>query len=158
MLRGSANSHNFTEFSSSKVGIPYSPLLHDTFKRDNFKLTRYRHIAFFTGGSAIGNPGPGGWGADLMHGNKYWEISGAHPGTTVSEMELVAAAQALRLVPDRARVEFHSHSEYLIYGMRFFVFHWQRHGWRNWRGEALQHRELWAELIALNVRFRIRWI
>lgn len=112
----------------------------------------------FTDGSAIGNPGPGGWGAVLIHGNSYREISGAHPWTTISEMELVAAAQALRLLPRRARVELHSDSEYVIYGMRVFVFHWQRHGWRNRRGVALQHRELWAELIALNARFQIRWI
>ncbi len=58
---------------------------------------------------------------------------------------------------DRARVELHSDSEYLIYGMRVFVFHWQRQGWRNRRGNQLQHRELWAELIALNARLHIRW-
>lgn len=112
----------------------------------------------FTDGSAIGNPGPGGWGAVLMHGNRYWEISGAYPWTTVSEMELVAATQALQSLPRRARVDLHSDSEYLIYGMRVFVFHWQRHGWRNRHGVALQHQELWGELIALNARFRIRWI
>jgi ribonuclease HI len=41
--------------------------------------------------------------------------------------------------------------------MRAFVFHWQRHGWRNRRGNQLQHRELWAELIALNAQLHIRW-
>jgi len=112
----------------------------------------------FTDGSAIGNPGPGGWGAVLMQGNTYWEISGAHPWTTVSEMELVAATQALRSLPDRAQVELYSDSEYLIYGMRVFVFHWQRHGWRNRRGTELQHRNLWVELLGLNSRLRIRWM
>lgn len=112
----------------------------------------------FTDGSAIGNPGPGGWGAVLMHGKKYWEISGAEPWTTISEMELVAATQALRSLPERARVELHSDSEYLIYGMRVFVFHWQRHGWKNRRGTQLQHRELWVELLGLDSRLRIRWM
>jgi ribonuclease HI len=41
--------------------------------------------------------------------------------------------------------------------MRAFVFHWQRHGWRNRQGRALQHRKLWEELVALNAQFRIRW-
>lgn len=112
----------------------------------------------FTDGSAIGNPGPGGWGAVLMHGNRYWEISGAYPWTTVSEMELVAAAQALGSLPERARVELHSDSEYLIYGMRAFVFNWQRQGWRNRRGAQLQHCELWVELLALDSRLRVRWM
>ena len=33
----------------------------------------------------------------------------------------------------------------------------QRRGWRNRRGNQLQHRELWSELIALNARQHIRW-
>ncbi|MGA8908923.1 MAG: RNase H family protein, partial [Acidobacteriaceae bacterium] len=34
---------------------------------------------------------------------------------------------------------------------------WQRQGWRNRRGNHLQHRALWAELIGLNARLHIRW-
>jgi ribonuclease HI len=104
----------------------------------------------FTDGSAIGNPGPGGWGVVVIQGKERWEMSGAHPWTTISEMELVAAVQALRSVEGRARIELHSDSEYLIYGMRAFVSRWQRQGWRNRRGTQLQHRELWTELIELN--------
>jgi len=111
----------------------------------------------FTDGSAIGNPGPGGWGVVIVQGKERREMSGAHRWTTISEMELVAAVQALRSVDGRARVELHSDSEYLIYGMRAYVFRWQRQGWRNRRGAALQHRELWEELTALNARLRIRW-
>jgi ribonuclease HI len=98
----------------------------------------------FTDGSAIGNPGPGGWGVVVIQGKERWEISGAHSWTTISEMELVAAIQALRSVEGRARVELHSDSEYLIYGMRAFVSRWQRQGWRNRRGTQLQHRALWT--------------
>ena len=112
----------------------------------------------FTDGSAIGNPGPGGWGAVVMSGQTRREMSGDNPWTTISEMELVAAVQALRSLPSRARIELHSDSEYLIYGMRAFVFRWQRHGWRNRRGTQLQHRELWAELIELNAILSIRWM
>jgi ribonuclease HI len=111
----------------------------------------------FTDGSAIGNPGSGGWGAVLMQGKRRWEMSGAFLWTTISEMELVAAVQALRPLPDQARVVLHSDSEYLIYGMRVFVYRWQRQSWRNRRGIQLQHRELWSELITLNARLHIRW-
>ena len=55
-------------------------------------------VRIFTDGSAIGNPGPGGWGAVLMQGKRLWEMSGAYSWTTISEMELVAAVQALRLI------------------------------------------------------------
>jgi ribonuclease HI len=111
----------------------------------------------FTDGSAIGNPGPGGWGAVVMQGKARWEMSGAVPWTTISEMELLAAVEALRPLPNRAQIELRSDSEYLVYGMRCFVFRWQRQGWRNRRGIELQHRELWSELIALNARLNVRW-
>ena len=111
----------------------------------------------FTDGSAIGNPGSGGWGVVVIQGKKRWEMSGAHPWTTISEMELVAAIQALRSVECRARIELHSDSEYLIYGMRAFVSRWQHQGWRNRRGTQLQHRELWTELIELDTSLPIRW-
>jgi ribonuclease HI len=112
----------------------------------------------FTDGSAIGNPGPGGWGVVVIRGKKRWELSGAHSWTTISEMELVAAVEALRSLEGRARIELYSDSEYLIYGMRIFVSHWQRQGWRNRRGTQLQHRELWMELIELNTSLPIRWM
>jgi ribonuclease HI len=112
----------------------------------------------FTDGSVIGNPGPGGWGAVVMSGQTRREMSGDNPWTTISEMELVAAVQALRSLPGRARIDLHSDSEYLIYGMRAFVFNWQRHGWRNRRGVALKHRELWTVLLELSAQFHVRWI
>jgi len=114
-------------------------------------------VRIFTDGSAIGNPGPGGWGAVLIQGKKRWEMSGAEPWTTIEEMELLAAVEALRSLSAGSLVELRSDSEYLIKGMRTFVFRWQRQGWRNRRGTELQHHELWMELVELNARLRIRW-
>jgi ribonuclease HI len=84
-------------------------------------------------------------------------MSGAFPWTTIPEIELVAAVQALRPLRDRARVEPYLDSEYLIDGMRVFVLHWQRRGRRSRRGRQLQHRKLWLQLIALNARLHICW-
>ena len=97
----------------------------------------------FTDGSAIGNPGPAGWAAIVIHGTRRQEIAGSVPWSTVSEMELRAAVEALRLTPSGARIELRSDSELLIHGMRFRVFRWRRYGWRNSRGFDLQHQELW---------------
>ena len=55
-----------------------------------------RLFRVFTDGSTIGNPGPGGWGAVLIRGKYRWEISGASTWTTIEEMELLAAIEALR--------------------------------------------------------------
>ena len=111
----------------------------------------------FTDGSVIGNPGPGGWAAVLMSGDKRWEISGAMASTTISEMELLAAVEALRTIPTGSRVQIHSDSELLIRGMLFHIERWQSHGWRNSRGALLQHQKLWKELLAMNERMNINW-
>ena len=87
-----------------------------------------RTYRVFTDGSAIGNPGPGGWGAVVIGETRRCELSGGCSRTTVSEMELVAAIQALRSLPTGVRIELHSDSQYLVYGMSYFVFKWQRDG------------------------------
>ena len=116
-----------------------------------------KQFFIFTDGSSIGNPGPAGWAAIILHGTERQEIAGSVPWSTVSEMELRAAVEALRLTPTGARIELRADSELLIDGMRFRVFRWQLFGWRNSRGFELQHQELWRELIHLNELRTIRW-
>lgn len=111
----------------------------------------------YTDGSSIGNPGPGGWGAVIVQRNERREISGAFPWTDISEMELLAAVEALRSIPAGARIELYSDSELLIHGMRGFVFRWRDQGWRNRRGAKLQHRDLWTQLMLLDRELHIEW-
>jgi ribonuclease HI len=116
-----------------------------------------KHFFIFTDGSAIGNPGPAGWAAVVIAGTRQREIAGSVPWATVSEMELRAAVEALRLTPTGVHIELRSDSELLIDGMRFRVFGWRRSGWRNSRGFQLQHQELWRELLQLSAMRTIRW-
>ncbi len=111
----------------------------------------------FTDGSAIGNPGPGGWGAVLVQDKKRWEISGSEPWTTIQEMELLAAVRALASLPVGATVELWSDSEYLIYGMGVLVFRWMNKGWRNRSGKELRDQGLWKQLLILNDRLFVQW-
>jgi ribonuclease HI len=111
----------------------------------------------FTDGSVIGNPGPGGWAALLMRSGGNWEMTGSNPWTTISEMELVAAVEALHSIPDGSDVQLCSDSALLIHGMLFHVMNWQNQGWRNSRGAPLQHQYLWRELLAMNERLNIQW-
>ena len=111
----------------------------------------------FTDGSVIGNPGSGGWAAVLMSGDKSWEMSGSSPWTTITEMELLAAIEALRSIPAGSSVQLYSDSELLISGMLLHIRHWQANEWRNSRGAPLQHQGLWRELLAINERMNIHW-
>jgi ribonuclease HI len=114
-------------------------------------------IRIFSDGSAIGNPGPGGWGAVVIQGRKRWEMSGGIPWTTSSEMELVAAIEPLRSLAYGTRVELRSDSQFLIRGMLFLVHRWQSQDWTNRRGEPIQYRESWDELLVLDSRLHIQW-
>ena len=52
-------------------------------------------IKIYTDGSFIGNPGPGGWAAIILNGDKQNIISGKKKNTTNNQMELMAAIKAL---------------------------------------------------------------
>lgn len=116
-----------------------------------------RRIYVVTDGSAIGNPGPGGWAAVFACGRERWTLSGSVSWTTSAEMELTAAIEALRSMRTDTPIDLGSDSEYLIRGMRYLAVRWRGHGWRNSRGEPLQHQELWRELLQFNAMFPIRW-
>jgi ribonuclease HI len=116
-----------------------------------------RTINIVTDGSAIGNPGPGGWGAVFTCGRQQWTLSGASQWTTAAEMELTAALEALRSIEPGSHVILSSDCDYLIRGMRFQATRWKRWGWRNSRGMPLQDRGLWQGLLELNSRHVIHW-
>ncbi|MDA7742579.1 ribonuclease HI, partial [Francisellaceae bacterium] len=48
-------------------------------------------VIIYTDGACKGNPGLGGWGAVLMHGEKVKKICGGERDTTNNKMELMAA-------------------------------------------------------------------
>ena len=52
-------------------------------------------VTIYTDGACSGNPGPGGWGAILMHGTTEKELSGGELATTNNRMELMAAIRGL---------------------------------------------------------------
>ncbi len=116
-----------------------------------------RQYYVITDGSAIGNPGPGGWAAVLVSGHLQWEISGACSWTTISEMELMAAIQALRSIPAGSKVNLCSDSDYLVRGMKYLAIRWRNQGWRNRRGLPLQHQRLWQELLQMEKEVHVRW-
>lgn len=117
-----------------------------------------QHVTrIFTDGSAIGNPGPGGWAAVVLHDRQRYEMAASEPWTTIQAMELFAAVRALSLLPAGSRIELCSDSEYLIKGMRTFVFRWINQGWKNRQGKKLQDQALWEQLLILNQSLYVDW-
>ncbi|MFP4149818.1 MAG: ribonuclease H [Nitriliruptoraceae bacterium] len=84
----------------------------------------------FTDGSAIPNPGPGGWGAVWVRdGEVVAQAYGHEPRTTNNRMELTAIAGALELVPAGTPVTIHTDSNLAVRTLTEWAAGWQRRGW-----------------------------
>ena len=86
----------------------------------------------------------------------YW-IS--EPATTNNRMALRSAIEALRIVSRkgaRCRVVFTSDSQYLVTGMREWVYGWISRGWRRKSGE-LENVDMWRQAVELAQPHETEW-
>ncbi|MFU8841507.1 MAG: ribonuclease H family protein [Nitriliruptoraceae bacterium] len=135
-------------------------------------LTRYTDgpdEGVFTDGSAIPNPGPGGWGAVwVRRGEVLAQAHGHEPHTTNNRMELTAVAGALELVPPGTPVTIHTDSNLAVRTLTEWAAGWERRGWTRKTGpvenldlvrplfEALRERPE-VELVWIKAHAGNRW-
>ena len=102
----------------------------------------------FSDGSALGNPGAGGYGVVLKYGDALKELSKGFRYTTNNRMELLGAIVALEALTRPCQVVLTSDSRYVIDGiMEGWAQKWKSNGWRRGkRGRAL-NEDLWARLL-----------
>jgi ribonuclease HI len=115
-------------------------------------------VVAYTDGACSGNPGPGGWGAILIHPKKRLELKGGESPTTNNRMELMAAIAALEALKRPARVELHTDSIYLRDGISKWIHGWKRNGWRTADKKPVKNAELWQRLDAARQGHEIEWI
>jgi ribonuclease HI len=116
-----------------------------------------RRAAIYTDGACLGNPGPGGWAALVVTDGDERVLTGFDPATTNNRMELLAAIEGLRSLPDDTEVDLHTDSQYLRNGMTEWLPRWKRNGWRTAAKTAVKNVDLWQALDALATRHRVRW-
>jgi ribonuclease HI len=88
----------------------------------------------YADGACKGNPGPGGWGVVIIAPDgARSEFNGGERHTTNNRMEMTAAIEALRRIPERARIVLRSDSQLLI---KTINHKWKRN----------KNRDLWDEL------------
>ncbi len=116
-----------------------------------------KHVAIYTDGACLGNPGPGGWGAVLRYGDKEKEISGANPETTNNRMEMTAAIEALRLLKTPCAVDLYTDSKYLLQGATQWLSGWRDRGWRTADKKPVKNLDLWQELETELKRHNVIW-
>jgi ribonuclease HI len=109
-----------------------------------------KQVTIYTDGSALGNPGPGGYGAILRFGQHTKELSGGFRCTTNNRMEILAAIEALRCLKEPCRVALHTDSQYLVNAIaKGWVRRWQRNGWMRNKKEKALNVDLWQQLLPL---------
>ncbi|MSQ58298.1 MAG: ribonuclease HI [Betaproteobacteria bacterium] len=112
----------------------------------------------FTDGACKGNPGPGGWGVMLVHGENTRELYGGEAKTTNNRMELTAVIQGLSALKGRCRVWIHTDSQYVQLGITQWIHNWKRRGWRTADNKPVKNEDLWRQLDELAASHDIKWI
>ena len=89
----------------------------------------------FTDGSAVPNPGLGGWGAVYVRdGRLIAEESGHDPDTTNNRMELTAVLRATEMVPPGVAVTIYTDSRLVVQTINEWAAGWERRGWKRKTG------------------------
>ena len=105
-----------------------------------------RKLKIWTDGACKFNPGPGGWGAYLVWGEKTLELCGGEEETTNNRMELTAVIEALSAVKRPVPMTIYLDSQYVKNGIDSWIAGWKRKGWRTASGQPVKNVDLWKKL------------
>jgi ribonuclease HI len=115
------------------------------------------NVVIYTDGACRGNPGPGGWGAVLIFGDRERELCGGELATTNNRMELTAAIEALNALNRPCKVELHTDSQYVRRGISEWLSIWKGRGWRTLSKGAVKNEDLWRRLDEARLRHEVDW-
>ncbi len=112
-----------------------------------------KKITLFSDGSALGNPGPGGYGTILRYGDKEKIISGRQEHTTNNRMELLAVIEGLRALKEPCEVDVISDSSYVVKGINEWLSGWIKKDFKK-----VKNPDLWQEYIKVSSKHKIKGI
>ncbi len=112
-------------------------------------------ITIYTDGSALGNPGPGGYGAVLISGPFRREVSQGYRLTTNNRMELLAVIVALEMLKfEGSNVTLYSDSQYVVNAVeKGWLLGWERKGFA-----GRKNADLWQRFLRVYRRHHVRFV
>ena len=112
-------------------------------------------ITIYTDGSALGNPGKGGYGVVLISGPHRKELSQGYRLTTNNRMELMAVCVALEALKiEGSEVTIYSDSKYVVDAVsQGWVF-----GWEKKRFSGKKNPDLWIRFLRIYRKHRVRFV
>ena len=129
-------------------------------RKDSPVETRPGEAVIWTDGACSGNPGPGGWAAIVIaaDGGEPVELSGGERDTTNNRMELTAALEGLRSLPDGSQAVVVTDSQLMLNSMTTWLPGWKRKGWKTAAGKPVKNQDLLTALDAEVQRHEsVRW-
>ena len=114
-------------------------------------------ITVYTDGSALGNPGPGGYGIVLQSDKHRKELSGGFRKTTNNRMELLAVIIALETLKlSDCDVTIWSDSSYVVNSIeKRWVFAWEKKAFK-----GKKNPDLWKRFLSIYPKHKVKlkWI
>ncbi len=112
-------------------------------------------ISMYTDGSAMGNPGPGGYGVVLLSGKYRKELNQGYQLTTNNRMELLAVIVGLEALKNLGcEVTIYSDSKYVVDAVeKGWVFNWVA---KQFKGK--KNADLWLRFLELYKKHRVKFI
>lgn len=112
-----------------------------------------KKITLFSDGSALGNPGPGGYGTILRFGDKEKELVGGEPHTTNNRMELLGAIEGIRALKEPCEVDVISDSSYVVKGINEWLVGWIKRDFKK-----VKNIDLWKDYIEVSKGHKVNAI
>jgi ribonuclease HI len=114
-------------------------------------------VNIYTDGACRGNPGPGGWGVLIEHGDFKKELFGGMQSTTNNQMELKAAIEGLKALSEPCIVNLTTDSKYVMQGITSWMSNRKKNNWKNAAKKDVKNKELWIELDKYESSHDVRW-
>lgn len=107
-------------------------------------------LLFYTDGSCLGNPGPGGYAAiQVVMGNKAGIIKSGHEvQTTNNRMEMMGVLAALEAANGK-EVIIYTDSQYTLKGATEWLPGWKARNWVKADKKPVLNADLWKRIDAL---------
>ena len=117
-----------------------------------------KKVTIYTDGACSGNPGPGGYGAVLLHKSYRKELSGGEPQTTNNRMEILGAIVGLEALKEPCEVALYSDSKYLVDAIQQgWALRWQKNNWMRNKKDPALNPDLWERLLQLLGKHTVRF-
>jgi len=104
-----------------------------------------KKITLFSDGSALGNPGPGGYGVILRFKDKEKELFGSEAHTTNNRMELLGAIEGLKALKEPCEVDIISDSSYVVKGINEWLSGWVKKDFKK-----IKNPDLWIKYLEVS--------